>query len=68
MYTDFVNFLCTSGARRSIRQCVTPALSIVERKFRCHKYGNSIMEDENDESFRLTKETLKAFKQNLIKQ
>ena len=25
-YTDFVNFLCTFGARRSIRLCVTPAL------------------------------------------
>ena len=26
IYTDFVNFLCTFGARRFIRQCVTSAL------------------------------------------
>ncbi|CAC5426099.1 unnamed protein product [Mytilus coruscus] len=42
-------------------------ISSVERKLWCHKYGDSIMGDENDESFHLTRQTLKA-KQKLLKQ
>ncbi|CAG2186385.1 unnamed protein product [Mytilus edulis] len=42
-------------------------ISSVERKLRRHKYGHSIMGDDNDESFHLTRETLKA-KQKLLKQ
>ncbi|VDI32538.1 Hypothetical predicted protein [Mytilus galloprovincialis] len=42
-------------------------ISSDERKLRRHKYGHSIMGDDNDESFHLTRETLKA-KQKLLKQ
>ncbi|CAG2248022.1 unnamed protein product [Mytilus edulis] len=42
-------------------------ISSVERKPKRHKFGHSVIEDDNDESFHLTRETLKA-KQKLLKQ